>query len=129
MLKNKNIYSNIHIYYYLILSLGNDNHDTMKKSNLLMSTHTAWLGLVFPTYTMKCCRHTEPVKITDIFRNEHIYMHALVIITLVSCPSETNTHKKASFLFHSFSQKLFFTGNQSLPGGSTLIVNMQLNTN
>lgn len=42
MLKNKNIYSNIHIYYYyLILSLGNDNHDTMKKSNLLMSTHTA----------------------------------------------------------------------------------------
>lgn len=98
MLKNKNIYSNIHIYYYyLILSLGNDNHDTMKKSNLLMSTHTAWLGFVFPTYTMKCCRHTEPVKITDIFRNEHIYMHALVIITLVSCPSETNTHKTSLF--------------------------------
>lgn len=41
--------------------------------------------------------HHEVLQAYGACKNEHIYMHALVIITLVSCPSETNTHKTSLF--------------------------------
>lgn len=60
---------------------------------------------------------------------EWTHLHACFGDNYTGLVSQWNEYsqKQASFLFHSFSQKLFFSGNQSLPGGSTLIANMQLN--